>query len=139
MSPWLGNSLTEHADVVLPIGTFAETSGTFVNAQGDWQSFPGVVQPVGEARPAWKVLRVLGNLLKAQGFDYQSSEAVLEELRNLEPGESGPSAAHLDAASAVSVRASDLDVPMYSIDPLVRRAESLQLTQDAAPGWRESA
>ena len=64
-----------------PIGTFAETSGTYVNLEGLWQSFAGAAQPLGEARPGWKVLRVLGNLLALAGFEYQSSEEVREELR----------------------------------------------------------
>ena len=68
--------LRAHASVVLPAGTFAETAGTFVNAEGRWQSFAGVAQPVGESRPAWKVLRVLGNLLQLPDCDYQSAEAV---------------------------------------------------------------
>ncbi|MDP7042042.1 MAG: NADH-quinone oxidoreductase subunit NuoG, partial [Gammaproteobacteria bacterium] len=69
MSPWISSSATEYADVVLPVGTFAETSGTYINAEGAWQSFAGVARPVAEARPAWKVLRVLGNLLDVPGFD----------------------------------------------------------------------
>src|SRR5205807_2961201 len=60
------------ARVLLPMGTFAETSGTYVNCEGLWQSHPGAAAPVGEARPGWKVLRVLGNLLGLEGFDYQS-------------------------------------------------------------------
>ena len=67
--------------MLLPIGTFAETSGTYVNCEGQWQSQPGAAQPLGEARPGWKVLRVLGNLLNLERFDYQSSEEVLAEVR----------------------------------------------------------
>src|SRR5690606_22751225 len=59
LSPWLDESLKTIADVVLPVGTYAETAGSFVNAEGRWQSFTGVASPVGESRPAWKVLRVL--------------------------------------------------------------------------------
>jgi len=139
LSPWLSESAAEHADVVLPIGTFAETSGTFVNAEGSWQSFRGVARPVGEARPAWKVLRVLGNLLKAPGFEYQTSEEVRDELASLPVTEPAASSAELEGASAVAVRAADLEVPIYSVDPVVRRAESLQLAQGAAPGWRKTA
>jgi NADH-quinone oxidoreductase subunit G len=139
LSPWLSDSMAEHADVILPIGSFAETSGTYVNGAGDWQGFQGVAQPVGEARPAWKVLRVLGNLLKADGFDYQSSEQVRDELQQLAVVSRATSGSDLDAAAAVAVKAADLDVPMYSVDALVRRGESLQQTVDAAPGWRKSA
>jgi NADH-quinone oxidoreductase subunit G len=67
---------TEYADVLLPIAPFTETSGTFVNTEGRVQSFKGTVKPLGETRPAWKVLRVLGNLLKVAGFDQETSEAV---------------------------------------------------------------
>ena len=73
---------TEYADVMLPIAPFTETSGTFVNTEGRVQSFKGAVKPLGEARPAWKVLRVLGNLLNVQGFDYDTSEAVRDEVLN---------------------------------------------------------
>ena len=66
--------------MLLPIAPFTETSGTFVNAEGRVQSFNGVVKPLGEARPAWKVLRVLGNLLGLAGFDYDSSEEVRDEI-----------------------------------------------------------
>jgi len=139
LSPWLTDSMAEHADVILPMGTYAETSGTFVNVEGVWQSFPGVVNPVGESRPGWKILRVLGNLLKAPGFDYLSSEDVRDELHGLAAVESVAAAAALDVFSAVTVKASDLQVPLYSVDPLVRRAESLQRTPEASPAWRKSA
>jgi len=76
LSPWL----QAHADFVLPIAAKAETSGTLVNLQGDLQTFRGVARPVGEARPAWKVLRVLGNLVDIKDFDYESSDEILEEL-----------------------------------------------------------
>ena len=71
------------ANVLLPIGTFVETSGTYVNLEGLWQSFAGAAKPLGESRPGWKVLRVLGNLAGVADFDYQSSEEVREELRAL--------------------------------------------------------
>jgi NADH-quinone oxidoreductase subunit G len=139
LSPWMTTSAAEHADVVLPIGTFAETSGTFINLEGVWQSFQGVAQPVGAARPAWKVLRVLGNLLKAPDFDYQSSDEVCEELRGKVVVESPGQATAIEAASALSVKPSGLSVPVNSVDALVRRAESLQRTSNAKPGWRKTA
>jgi NADH-quinone oxidoreductase subunit G len=70
------DAAADFADVLLPIAPFTETSGTFVNAEGRVQSFHGVVKPLGDARPAWKVLRVLGNLLGLQGFEQTSSEEV---------------------------------------------------------------
>jgi NADH-quinone oxidoreductase subunit G len=74
-------SAKDYADIILPIGVFAETSGTYVNLEGRWQSVPGAAKPVGEARPAWKVLRVLGNLLNLPDFEYLNSEQVRDELQ----------------------------------------------------------
>ncbi|NND54146.1 MAG: NADH-quinone oxidoreductase subunit G [Gammaproteobacteria bacterium] len=139
LTPWLTDCASESADVVLPVGTFAETSGTFVNVEGSWQSFAGVAAPVGESRPAWKVLRVLGNLLDAPGFDYESSEQVRDELHALNGAEPGGPAGELEALPEVAVTANDLDVPIYAVDALVRRADALQKTPDAAPEWRKSA
>ncbi|OGS90737.1 MAG: NADH-quinone oxidoreductase subunit G [Gallionellales bacterium GWA2_60_18] len=129
---------TDYADVLLPIAPFTETSGTFISTEGRVQSFKGAVRPLGEARPAWKVLRVLGNLLGLPGFDYDSSEAVRDEilsgvdlagrLNNHIDGialqvASGGSTAGLQRVS---------EVPIYAADALVRRAHSLQQTRDAA-------
>ena len=141
LSAWKHHA-TDYADVLLPIAPFTETSGTFVNTEGRVQSFKGAVKPLGEARPAWKVLRVLGNLLDAQGFDYDTSEAVRDEAL------SGQAVAdrlnnHLEGAyvgsdlSGQDVRMNShlqrvADVPIYSADALVRRAASLQKTCDAA-------
>jgi NADH-quinone oxidoreductase subunit G len=129
----------EFAHVVLPIGTFAETSGTYVNLAGDWQSFPGAAQPLGEARPGWKVLRVLGNLLSLPGFEYLSSEQVLDEARV------AVAIAHVPALStstrtvtaSVAAAAPPSDVPIYAVDAMVRRAPALQSTR-LAKGERGS-
>ena len=128
---------TEYADVMLPISPFTETSGTFVNTEGRAQSFKGAVKPLGEARPAWKVLRVLGNLLKVQGFDYDSSEAVRDEvldgvnvaskLNNKLQGISVQPAAAVLGLQRVA------DVPIYATDAIVRRSAPLQATRDALP------
>ncbi|MEE4185085.1 MAG: NADH-quinone oxidoreductase subunit NuoG [Gammaproteobacteria bacterium] len=136
LTPWLTGSARDHADVILPIGTFAETSGTFINVAGDWQSFAGVARPVGEARPGWKVLRVLGNLLDVPEFDYTSSEAVRDEVAALELHELQHETVDLSFSSSMSVSAADLDVPIYAVDGLVRRAPALQQTRDAQPDWR---
>ena len=80
LTAWRTPLLEETATVMLPIGLFTETSGTYVNCQGDRQSFEGVVMPRGDARPAWKVLRVLGNLLEVEGMEYASSEEVRDEV-----------------------------------------------------------
>ena len=127
----------DYADVMLPVSPFSETSGTFVNAEGRVQSFNGVVKPRGDARPGWKVLRVLGNVLNLPGFDYQTSEEVRDEVL----GKGAEFAAGLDngltgVAIALPAPAGGLeriaDVPIYFADPLVRRAPALQKTRDAA-------
>jgi len=134
LTPFVSDALLEAADLLLPIGTFAETSGTYVNVAGTWQSFTGIAKPVGEARPAWKVLRVLGTLLKADGFDYVTSEDVrneiVAELGDIEPavysGKTKPAKTNGEDAPAAEV-----DTPIYSVDGLVRRATALQLTTEA--------
>ena len=134
LTPFVSDALLEAADLLLPIGTFAETSGTYVNVEGTWQSFAGVASPVGEARPAWKVLRVLGNLVDADGFDYVTSEDVLEECRAA-VGDVEATAYRSPGAVAVASGAddpaNDIDTPLYSVDGLVRRAAALQLTPEA--------
>ncbi len=83
ITPYADPSAMAHAQVLLPMGTFAETSGSYVSVEGRWQEFRGCAQPVGEARPAWKILRVLANLLGLDGFGYESSAEILAELREL--------------------------------------------------------
>lgn len=132
----------EYADAMLPIAPFTETSGTFVNAEGRAQSFNAVAKPVGETRPGWKVLRVLGNVLGLEGFDYESSEDVRSEALPADI-----SAALNNAVSGVEIKATAAvgvqrvaDVPVYFADPLVRRAGSLQKTRDAkVPALRANA
>jgi NADH-quinone oxidoreductase subunit G len=115
---------------MLPAGTFAETAGTFVNLEGRWQSFTGAAVPVGAARPGWKILRVLGNRLALDGFDYQSAEQVRDELKALTQAPASRTAAAYRAAAAVTAAEELTDVPMYQLDPVLRRATSLQLTRD---------
>jgi NADH-quinone oxidoreductase subunit G len=135
LTPFVSDGLLESADLLLPIGTYAETSGTYVNVAGDWQSFMGVAAPVGQARPAWKVLRVLGNLLDAPDFDYVSSEEVRDEIAGLvgdnEIQVSTPTSPGELLLNGADDPAGDLDVPMYSVDGLVRRAHALQRTAAA--------
>jgi NADH-quinone oxidoreductase subunit G len=136
MSPYQHRAV-EYAHVLLPIAPFTETSGTFVNTEGLAQSFSAVVKPLGETRPAWKVLRVLGNLLHLPGFDHGSSEEVrIEAMGRAHP------AAKLDNR-LVSPALDELapvpseglqrigEVPPYAADAIVRRASSLQQTRDA--------
>ena len=133
------NVANEFADVMLPIAPFSETSGTFVNAEGRVQSFHGVVKPLGETRPAWKVLRVLGNLLALKGFDFETSEEVRAEAlgdvttiaSRLSNRSSATVASNVAAGGAEPKLERIADVPIYATDSLVRRASSLQLTADA--------
>jgi len=134
ISAYNSASVKQVADVILPAANFMETSGTYVNAEGFWQSFKGVVEPKGGARPAWKILRVLGNLTGVDGFEYMSSEDVKAEVRS--HCESVELSNALNVSSAVSVDAASglhrsSDVPMYAGDAIVRRATSLQQTMDA--------
>jgi len=105
-----------------------------VGKAGRWQSFAGVAAPLGEARPAWKVLRVLGNLLELPDCHYLTSEAIRDELAaaagNLESDNLLSAQASARADGPAEIPAEDLDVPMYQVDAVVRRARSLQLTRD---------
>ena len=123
------------ADVLLPIAPFTETSGSLINAEGRLQTFTGVVKPLGEARPAWKVLRVLGSMLDLPNFAYETSD----EVRRAAIGTRDDFSSNLSNGSAASIQTPNAssgierlaDVPIYATDSLVRNATSLQLTQDA--------
>ncbi|MHB1870105.1 MAG: NADH-quinone oxidoreductase subunit NuoG [Steroidobacteraceae bacterium] len=131
VTPFASEALRRVAHVLLPAGTFAETSGTYVNLEGLWQSQSGAAQPVGEARPGWKILRVLGTLLDLANFEYLSSEQIREELVALCGGATAyaaPAYAGTHTVEAGGAAARVIDVPMYQIDALVRRAPSLQST-----------
>ncbi len=135
LTPFSSASLERSADLMLPIGTFAETSGTYVNCEGNWQSFAGIANPVGEARPGWKVLRVLGNLLDAAGFEYLSTEEIRDELAGI-VGEISPDNAYKGSSAIAAPNGADdpakaIDVPIYRVDAVVRRAAALQLTPEA--------
>ncbi|HVR50935.1 MAG TPA: molybdopterin-dependent oxidoreductase, partial [Pseudorhodoferax sp.] len=143
LSPFKANMA--FSDVLLPIAPFTETSGSFANAEGRVQSFHAVVRPLGETRPAWKVIRVLGNMLGLPGFAQESSQEVLAAL-GLEQAEGGtriPSARLSNATSAAVAAAVPAAAPVvasiYQLDSLVRRATSLQLTADARQAQGASA
>ncbi|MFD2368224.1 NADH-quinone oxidoreductase subunit NuoG [Pseudoduganella sp. GCM10020061] len=130
----------DYADVLLPVSPFSETSGTFVNCEGRAQSFNGTVKPLGDARPAWKVLRVLGNLMEIPGFDYETSEAIRDEVlgagvTNLSGRLSNIGNAALKASpwgTSGSVERI-ADVPIYFADAIARRSEPLLRTADGQP------
>ncbi|MDQ3185706.1 MAG: molybdopterin-dependent oxidoreductase, partial [Pseudomonadota bacterium] len=148
MSAYKNHAVLEgnYADVLLPIAPFTETSGTFINTEGRVQSFNGVVAPLGDARPAWKVLRVLGNMLGLDGFEYETPEQVRAEilsaggdvsarldnnLRSFVLGDIRPMSGPMGGQAGNGIQRIG-EVPIYQADPIVRRAESLQRTRDAA-------
>jgi len=133
MSPFVSDSMREYADVLLPVSAFTETAGTYVNVEGRWQSFAASVAPFEEARPAWKVLRVLGNFLKLHGFDYVTCEQVRDELDTLTGGiqpESRSAITSIELEHGVSELTRIGHLPLYAVDSLVRRAGPLQETSD---------
>jgi len=129
------DAMKEYADVILPLAAFTETSGTFVNAEGFWQSFKGAVSSLGESRPGWKILRVLANLMGVDGFEYLSSEDVRNEVKEQCRELQLDNNLSVDAPFAEVTQSAGLqrvgDVPLYAADSLVRRATPLQLTKDA--------
>jgi len=137
------SAASDWADVMLPVAPFTETSGTFVNAEGRAQSFKGTAAPYGDTRPAWKVLRVLGNLFQLPGFDDETSESVRdtvldnamhERLSNEIRGQEGLAQGGAQGLQRVA------DVPIYRSDALVRRAGPLQETPASrTPAARMSA
>jgi len=141
LAPFASRAALEYADVLLPTAPFTETSGTFVNCEGLPQSFSGVVRSLGDSRPAWKVLRVLGNLLNVSGFDYDTSEVVRDEVLAKPVAERLSNVTTVQTAAPVAVAAGIerlADVPIYHADPIVRRAGSLQLTAAARAAVRAS-
>jgi len=131
LTPYASDNLKDVAQVILPVAAFSETPGTYVNAEGCWQSFSAAVKPRGRARPAWKVWRVLGNAFALPGFEYMESHEILAEIRTqcetVEPRNLVPGADHFeDLTDSGPMRL--VEVPIYSIDPLVRRAQPLQKT-----------
>jgi NADH-quinone oxidoreductase subunit G len=136
LTPFVTDAVKSYADIILPMASFAETSGTFVNAADQWQSFTGASRSLGDARPAWKVLRVLGNVLDVEGFDYISSEEVrnavqaeVEAIKVKAAAESDSSGLELMSIYQKQAVDSGLqrisDVAMYCTDSLVRRASAL--------------
>jgi NADH-quinone oxidoreductase subunit G len=134
ITPYASEQMRRVARVLLPAGTFAETSGTYVSLEGRWQTHAGAARPLGECRPGWKILRVLGNQLDLPQFEYQTCEQVRDELAARI--EAAGAAAPTGTASAGALAPSDaraepvLDLPMYQIDAIVRRAYALQRTRD---------
>jgi NADH-quinone oxidoreductase subunit G len=151
--------LERTAHVILPIATFAETSGTFVNIEGKWQGFQGIATPYEEVRPGWKVLRVLGNFLHLDDFAYESSEAVTEEVKSqvvattkhIQNETNNGQSTHamrttlnqctenIDLSAMTFPKKNKMlsrigEIPIYATDSLVRHAKALQETQTIVEG-----
>lgn len=121
----------DSAHVLLPLAPFTETDGTFVNAEGRFQSFRAAVTPAGEARPGWKILRVLGNLFGVSGFEYTTAQEVCAEIQK--PAETVSARLKTRRVTAISTKKGVqriAEVPIYKVDPIVRRAPALQKTRD---------
>lgn len=133
-TPFVTERLLEQTDVLLPIATFAETAGTFVNAAGNWQTFEAAADCVGDSKPGWRVLRALGNEIGLLDCEYQSAEEIRKVLQT-ELGDL-KSDNHYRGKFSVDLGAQEmgkrvLDVPIYSIDGIVRRGVALQQTRVA--------
>ncbi|HSW68677.1 MAG TPA: NADH-quinone oxidoreductase subunit NuoG [Gammaproteobacteria bacterium] len=127
--------LMQYAHVILPITPFTETAGTFVNVTGQWQRFNGVSAPQGEARPAWKVLRVLGNLFHCEGFDYRTAHEIHEEIKTIDHADSVQTISEIPPIQQAKHNLSRIgEIPVYAGDSLVRRAKSLQAAQNIIQG-----
>ncbi|PJD92834.1 MAG: NADH-quinone oxidoreductase subunit G [Legionella sp.] len=131
LSAFQSEAIEEYADVILPIAPYAETSGTYINIDGTWQTTTGAIAPYGEARPAWKILRVLANMLHCDGFEYVSSQDVLDEVKQhhsfmheLKANSYSPDS--LPAHNGDLVRVGEW--PLYRNDAIVRHAQALQIS-----------
>jgi NADH-quinone oxidoreductase subunit G len=122
------------ADILLPIGSFAETAGTYVNGEGRWQSFDAAAQLLGEARPGWRILRVLGNLLELPACDYQDAESLRVEIEQaLHPMTAETRyAGTFEPNLELEPIAVDLELSSYAIDAVLRRADALQARAEGA-------
>ncbi len=138
LTSFRSDEMNEYADVLLPISVFTETSGTYINNEGTSQSFAGVVAPLSEARPAWKVLRVLGNYFELDGFDYQSSTDVLDEVMKETGDIKGDNSEKWKVLVSINTSSNGVqritETPMNMIDSISRRAVSLQKTKDVSDG-----
>lgn len=128
--------LREQADILLPVTPISETAGTYVNAFGDWQHFEGAVSPLGQSRPAWKVLRVMANLWEIPHFDYQTVDEVIEELKRQPKAEVADTLLSMTMSPSKALRSEGMLVrlaptSLYAVDSVVRRSSPLQKTHDA--------
>ena len=135
VSSYMSESLQNHASVILPVATFTEVYGTYVNATGSWQSARGTTQPPGDARPAWKVFRVLAQELQLEGFGYDTPEAITKEVQGHCASVTLGNITEFSSAPAFQSPSSDAllragETPIYATDPIVRRSQPLQKSMD---------
>lgn len=136
-SPYVSEQMQDYADVILPIATFAETDGTYVNAEGRWQSVTKAIPAPQEVRPAWRILRVIANKLGIEDVNYQSSQQIRDEVKALF-GQGVEFESNLNDLSKVNLNLDQgqsvnnlfrvSSTPIYAVDNVVRRARSLQDT-----------
>lgn len=131
--------LEDHADFLLPLGPFTETSGTYINAAGSWQSFRGTAKSYAQSRPGWKILRALSNFLQLEGFQYETSEEVKREIESLTKDMPLPQGLQLKSLNEVAqFKKMKLcrvgEIPIYATDCIVRRAKPLQQVQSRIEG-----
>jgi NADH-quinone oxidoreductase subunit G len=127
----------EYADVWLPLAPFTETDGSFVNIEGRSQSFAAAAALLGESRPGWKILRMLGHLMGLPGFEQSDIGEVRQELHQPVAATAAPAFALPPEDPAMTPASGQLmrlaEIPMYTVDPIVRRAPALQITADNPP------
>ena len=132
LSAFRSEAMSDYADVILPVAPFAETDGSFVNLSGIWQSFGAAALHYANSRPAWRVLRVLGNLFDLDGFEFETIEDVRSELGAPRPAGNPGWTLPQDLPEAGDGGIERIDpVPIHAADALVRRAKPLQETKDA--------
>ena len=129
-SPFVTDYLKDKADVILPLAAYTETAGSFVNLLGQWQAWQGAAKPKGEARPGWKILRVLGNMMELPGFDYDTNLDVIKELEaHLVHQKENPVSLRVPKQISKAKGLTRLGIlPMYVSDVLARQSVPLQET-----------
>ncbi len=135
LTPFADGRISDYATVMLPVAGCYETSGTYINVEGRWQSFTAAVSAPGEARPAWKVLRVLGNLLDLNGFDYESSVQIRDELKERHELSAGKKVSRKTPKALCAAKVEETkreSLGLYMVDPTVRRSKALQQTPKAS-------
>jgi NADH-quinone oxidoreductase subunit G len=136
-------TISAYSDILLPIATYTETAGTYINAHGEWQSFKIASDAPGDAKPAWKILRVLGNMFGVDGFEYVHADEVLKEAQQVAQLRTDASVYADLAITLDQVKSAAREIvpflSLYSVDPIVRRSTPLQSAAGAARAVAQSA